>query len=201
PRIRKYLPITRLFLHILCTCLCFFGEPFFKFFDIQNNNLKIFLAVISYFLTFSYIGSLFILKNQVIILILLILSQISTISIFFVYNSFFGLLFFLLTCFSFDYFLIWLRRKKSVTIENTTDLCVYMRRNIVVDRTVVLHMGEFVQLINSEDFFTQNNSTENAVPENYQNSTIKVRKFNGEEFDVHRDDIVRNVEEVVGHFD
>lgn len=76
-------------------------------------------------------------------------------------------------------YLIFKKQKKIFYID-TTNSCVYMKRNIVNDRMVILHMGEFVQRVGNFD------------------NMVRVRKFNGEEFMVSEDDIVENVDDVIG---
>lgn len=155
-----------------------------------SEGIKWLFMALSCLSTVCYIISL-ILSNSIWLLIsVTALSQALTVFTFIFYNSFIGLFLFILFCISFDYFLLWLKRKKHIVVySDQMEMCVYMKRNIVEGRTVVLHMGEFVQLIvNTDD-------------EQTDTDTITVRKFNGEEFIVHKDDVVSNVEEVVGQFE
>lgn len=80
-------------------------------------------------------------------------------------------------------FLIYRRESKkawNITLDTSAQIkMVYMKRAIVNCRMVDLNMGELMQFISQEGEF------------------VCVRKFNGEEFTVHENDVVDNVEDVL----
>ncbi|ELQ75493.1 hypothetical protein THOM_1533 [Trachipleistophora hominis] len=80
-------------------------------------------------------------------------------------------------------FIIYRRERKkawNITLDTSAQIkMVYMKRAIVSNRMVDLNMGELVQFISKEGEF------------------VCVRKFNGEEFTVHENDVVDNIEDVL----
>lgn len=180
---KRYLPFSRLFLQAISLSVCFSRKSMVSLWEAQSV-LKYSAFGISSFLTILYVISLLLDTNFAILLSLMILSQIVSVGCFVCFSAYFGLILYVFLCLSLDAFLIWLRRRKNVLIYiDNSEKCVYMKRNIVQNRTVVLHMGEFVQLVTGNE---------------EESDTVKVRKFNGEEFMVNQTDIVDNVEDVLG---
>lgn len=184
---KKYLPILRLILHGCATGLCFVDYTLLTLWKAPYWAQWV-TALLSYVTTILYVVWLIKSENIKLIYMLAMVSMISTIFMFICFSAYLIAVLHFLLCGALDYLMILYKKKKSILVYvDNSESCVYMKRNVVIERTVVLHMGEFVQMVKNED--------ENSYESDDQ---IKVRKFNGEEFFVNKSDVVENVEEVLG---